>query len=151
MGAKLNLGCGPVKMEGYINIDINDKWNPEIVCDIEEGFFFEDSSIDEVRAWDFLEHIHSDKVMYVIEEIWRVLKAGGNFTSSTPSTDGRGAFQDPTHKSFWNYNSWVYYMNDLMRDLYDTKAKFQGDVWDEGGASNPPNVIHTRANLFAVK
>ena len=27
----------------------------------------------------------------------------------TPSTDGRGAFQDPTHVSFWNSNSFWYY------------------------------------------
>ena len=26
-----------------------------------------------------------------------------------PSTDGRGAFQDPTHVSFWNENSFTYY------------------------------------------
>ncbi len=29
----------------------------------------------------------------------------GWFLSQTPSTDGRGAFQDPTHVSMWNSNS----------------------------------------------
>ena len=91
---RLNLGCGPNKMEGHINIDINDKWNPDILCDIQEGLPFSDSSIDEVRAWDILEHIYPDKVIYTVNEIWRVLIPNGNFTSCTPSTDGRGAFQD---------------------------------------------------------
>ena len=33
----------------------------------------------------------------------------GWFLALTPSADGRGAFQDPTHVSFWNSNSFWYY------------------------------------------
>ena len=29
--------------------------------------------------------------------------------SMTPSTDGRGAFQDPTHVAFYNQNSFWYF------------------------------------------
>ena len=31
--------------------------------------------------------------------------------SLTPSTDGRGAYQDPTHVAFYNENSFWYYTN----------------------------------------
>jgi len=45
----------------------------------------------------------------LMNEIWRVLVDGGWLLSVTPSTDGRGAFQDPTHCSWWNENSFLYY------------------------------------------
>ena len=88
--------------------------------------------------------------MPLIEEIYRVLKPGGLFTSMTPSTDGRGAFQDPTHVSFWNRNSWLYFMDDPHRHLYGIRAKFAGRVDDM--VMNPKlNIIHTRGELYAVK
>ena len=38
-----------------------------------------------------------------MREIHRCLAPQGWLLSQTPSTDGRGAFQDPTHVPFWNY------------------------------------------------
>ena len=35
----------------------------------------------------------------------------------TPSTDGRGAFQDPTHVSFYNENSFWYFTDRRLRTL----------------------------------
>ncbi len=42
-------------------------------------------------------------------EAHRCLTPGSWFLTLTPSTDARGAFQDPTHVSFWNSNSFWYY------------------------------------------
>ena len=60
-----------------------------------------------IRAVDFLEHV-PDKVA-VFNELYRVLAPNGLLLSLTPSTDGRGAFQDPTHVAFYNENSFWYY------------------------------------------
>jgi len=147
---KLNLGSGYRKEEGYINIDNRAETDPDMVLDVNEGLPFDDGSVDEIKAVDFLEHIPIGKTIPLIEEIYRVLKPGGLFTSLTPSTDGRGAFQDPTHVSFWNCNSWVYFMDKAHRHLYGIRAKFEGRVDDL--ASNPKvRVIHTRAELYAIK
>ena len=114
------------------------------------GLLYDDNSIDEVRAFDFLEHIPIDKIIFVIEEIYRVLKPDGKFEHFTPSTDGRGAFQDPTHKSFWNLNSWLYYMNDDYRNLYDIKAKFRGE--NQNVVTDHINkIIHVHGILYAIK
>lgn len=143
---RLNLGCGYRKKKGFINIDNRPVVHPDLCCDVTEGLPFDDNSVDEVTAQDFLEHIPIGKTVALIEEIYRVLKPGGTFLSLTPSTDGRGAFQDPTHVSFWNKNSWLYYMDDAYRDLYGTKAKFEGIVQDVN--TDPTNnVIHTYTNL----
>lgn len=147
---KINLGCGFRKIEGYTNIDNRPEVNPDMVCDVLNGLPFDDDSIDEVRAFDFLEHIPLGKTIQVIEEIYRVLKPGGIFESLTPSTDGRGAFMDPTHLSFWNRNSWSYYIIDEYRELYGIKAKFQGQVLDHI-TNDALHIIHTHAVLQAVK
>ena len=112
-------------MEGYENIDSRPEVLPDVVLDVCDGLPYSDNSVDEVRAFDFLEHIPIGKTVEVIEGIWRILKPGGIFESLTPSTDGRGAFQDPTHVSFWNENSWLYYSHPAYRRLYGTKANFK--------------------------
>ena len=70
---KLNLGAGYTKLEGYINIDIRESVSPDMVADLSKEFPFESNSVDEVRAFDFLEHIPLGKTIDVIEEIFRVL------------------------------------------------------------------------------
>jgi hypothetical protein len=47
----------------------------------------------------------------IISEVHRILTVGGLFMGDVPSTDGRGAFQDPNHVSYWNENSFWYYVN----------------------------------------
>ena len=147
---KLNLGSGPRKLEDYINIDIRENVRPDIVADLSQGFPFKSDLVDEVRAFDFLEHIPLGKTIGLIEEIFRVLKPGGFFEHFTPSTCGRGAFQDPTHVSFWNINSWFYYTNPAW-NIYNVKAlfgilKLEDIVTDEAN-----KVVHTHGLMYAMK
>lgn len=145
---KLNLGSGDRYVQDYINIDNRKEVNPDLIHDINFGLPYPDGSVDEVRAYDILEHIPLGKTVSLIEEIHRVLRHGGKFEHFTPSTDGRGAFQDPDHKSFWNVNSWLYFMDDRYRRLYRIKAKFEGtndDILTEA------HVVHTHGILYAVK
>jgi len=146
---KLNLGCGFNQIDGFINIDSREEVGPDLVCDICQGLPYDDNSVSEVRAFDFLEHISIGKTVFVIEEIWRVLKEGGKFESFTPSTDGRGAFQDPTHVSFWNMNSWLYYSHPAYRDLYGIKANFEIEMCKN--VSSEMNIIHTHVIAKAKK
>lgn len=144
---KINLGCGYRKLDGYVNIDNRLEVKPDIVCD-GLNLPFPDGSVDSVVAVDYLEHIPTGKTVDQIEEIWRVLKHGGMLYHLTPSTDGRGAFQDPTHVSYWNINSWLYYTHPAYRDLYGIKANFTGtniDIW------SGERVCHTEGRLTAVK
>jgi len=110
---RLDLGCGLTKPSGFIGIDCFKHEKVDIVHDLNEGIPYPDSSVDAVRAFDFLEHL-PDRIN-IMNEIWRVLKPGGSVEIMVPSTDGRGAFQDPTHVSFWNENSF-WYFTDKKRD-----------------------------------
>ncbi len=120
---KLNLGCGKRKQDGYINIDNRREVEPDMIYDLLDCIPYPDNSVDEIRAYDFLEHIPIGQTIKMIEEIYRVLKPFGFFEHFTPSTDGRGAYQDPTHVSFWNFNSWSYYTSKEC-NIYNIKALF---------------------------
>lgn len=146
---KLNLGCGKRKLEGYLNIDIQESVDPDLCHDILNGLPLEDNSVEEVRAFDFLEHMPLGRQVDVINDIWRVLKNDGLFEHLTPSTDGRGAFCDPTHLSFWNILSWRYYTDDAHRELYNIKAKFIIEVL--GDTITEDSIIHTYGKMRAVK
>jgi O-antigen biosynthesis protein len=101
---KIDL-CGAFdKPAGFISIDVE---GGDITHDLNKGIPLPDSSVGVIRAHDALEHI-TDKIK-IMQEIHRVLAPGGVLLSMTPSTDGRGAFQDPTHVSFWNENSFWYW------------------------------------------
>ena len=151
MELKLNLGCGALKMKGFVNIDIRESVNPDLIWDIQEDCLpYNTESVDHVFAKDFLEHIAPDKVIFVIEEIWRVLKTGCLLEHQTPSTDGRGAFQDPTHRSFWNKNSWFYFSQKEAREQIETVANFEIMTLTDVLVSDDFRIIHTYGALKKI-
>lgn len=148
--ARINLGCGYAHKEGYVNIDNRPEVNPDLLADVLEGLPFDDNSLDEVRAYDFLEHIPIGQTIQVITEIWRVLKPGGVFESYTPDAEnGQGAFQDPTHLSYWVENSWLYYSSQSYRDLYGIEANFI--IYPIERLKSGNNTVHLHVTAKAIK
>lgn len=131
---KIDLGCGAYKEPGYTGIDKFD-WSDKypdgdfIQGDIPEILNeFNDNSIDEVRANHFIEHIPQPKVIPFMNEVYRILKVGGLFRIVVPPTPSKGAWCDPTHVSFWNEDSFMYYNLDWRPDLsesYGIKCDFE--------------------------
>jgi predicted SAM-dependent methyltransferase len=152
---KLNLGCGLNYQPGYINIDDRSEVEPDSVFNICNGLPYEDNSVDEIRAYDFMEHIPQDGVIFVMQEIHRVLKKEGIFDFSIPSTDGRGSFQDPYHRSYWNINSFLYYCEESYHELYPELPRFEILELGDFAASEEEykifKVIHTKGKLRPIK
>jgi len=117
---KIDL-CGAFsKPEGFTSIDME---GGDIIANLDEGIPLADNSCGVVRAYDALEHMKDQQK--TMSEIYRVLAPGGMLLSMTPSTDGRGAWQDPTHVSFWNENSfWYYTRPEQMKYIRNVNIKF---------------------------
>jgi SAM-dependent methyltransferase len=151
-GLRVDLGCGTKKAAGFLGVDIFPAVGVDVVADLSQGFPFNDSCIAELRAYDFIEHL-SDRIS-TMNEIWRVCKPGAQVDIFVPSTDGRGAFQDPTHVSYWNINSFMYYCVDFPDYLqlcqqYGFKGAFK--ILKLEQIESPNQVIHVRAILSVVK
>ena len=118
--AKIDLGSRLTCKPNYISVDIKDA---DVNCDLQETWPFPDSSVGVVIANDIFEHLKDP--IHTMKELQRILAPDGYAFIQVPSTDGRGAFQDPTHKSFWNENSFLYYTNNQWAKYIDTPVRFQ--------------------------
>lgn len=118
---KLDLCGGFDPPAGYRSIDLA---NGDITCDLDSSnWTIETGAVGVVRAHDALEHMRNP--INTMKEIYRILAPNGWLLSLTPSTDGRGAFQDPTHVSYWNSNSFWYYTRAQQARYINTPVRFQ--------------------------
>lgn len=139
---KLNLFCNKNHLDGWVNVDAEAAHEPDEVVDLESPWPWEDGSVDYIRAHDGPEHCVDP--IHFMNEAHRVLKDGGVIEIWVPSTDGRGAWQDPTHKSFWNINSFFYYREGDLNDLYpEITATFNWTNFQTAGGEH--NIIHVLA------
>jgi len=148
---KVDIGGGINPYPGYKTVDIRD--TADWVADLNEGIPLPDNSVGVLNASHILEHLY-DKHK-IMQEIHRVLAPGGWVFIEVPSTDGRGAFQDPTHVSYWNENCFLYYTDAYLGDFIDNKdIKFQQyrkETWFPNEWLKKLNVCVTTAWLVAVK
>jgi glycosyltransferase involved in cell wall biosynthesis len=149
----LDLGAAHNRPSRYLGVDQYPGPDVDIVTTLPDRMPVEDNSVGVIRAVDFLEHV-SDKVA-LINELYRALAPGGLLLSQTPSSDGRGAYQDPTHVAFYNENSFWYYTERQYRNFVPSiKAAFQVSrlvtyfptEWHE-----QHRIPYVAANLIALK
>lgn len=146
----LDLGGGLFPYKNYKTVDIRD--NADICCDLNNTFPIEDNSVGVIHAHHILEHLVDP--IHSMQEIYRILCHGGWAFIEVPSTDGRGAFQDPTHKSFWNINSFQYYTDKDKAIFIDSNVRFQVILLKDYYPSydmEEDNVLVTCAVLVAIK
>ncbi len=74
---KIHLGCGEIKIDNFINVDIRATTATDIISDCTDLKFLPNSSVEYVFANAFLEHVYLSERQKTINEIYRVLKKGG--------------------------------------------------------------------------
>ena len=154
---KLNLGCSDRFRTGYLNVD---KFRPYGVVDshefrqvdLAEPWPWDSSSITEIVADDIIEHLPNK--IFTMNEIHRVLVPGGTAHIFVPTTDGRGAWQDPTHVSYWNRGSFLYFTKGVaeyerFHETYGITGCFR--VVEESMSEYPGSVSKLTIVLEAVK
>jgi len=97
---KLNIGCGNKPLEGYVNLDHQKLLGVDVVHHLNQfPYPFNDNTFSVVEANHVLEH--TDNPLQVLEELYRILQVGGVVNVTVPYYSSTGAFQDPTHQTFW--------------------------------------------------
>lgn len=127
----LQVGCGHQHFNNFINLDISDNCKPDVQWDITKGFsFFEDNRFDEVVANGVLEIVESNKdLVYVMNEIWRILKSGGQFNGQVPGfkpedNNLKNIFYDPFDRRFFQKDSFRYWT--INEHAYNEFGKMYG-------------------------
>ena len=148
----LDLGAAHNPAPGYKTVDMHG--DPDYKGDIFDVLgSMPDNSVGLIRAVDFCEHI-ADKIR-LWNELYRVLAHGGMVLSLTPSTDGRGAYQDPTHVAFYNENSFWYWTNEQYRKFVpEITAVFQASrlvSYFPSDWHRENHIPYVCANLIALK
>jgi len=106
---KLNLGCGLDKKPDFINVDLREEVQPDIVHDLEKKLPFPDCSVDEIIAKDVLEHFSFRKVRQILRDWFRVLKPGGKIYIQTPDLEAIARKVILSGQFNWEQMSyWVY-------------------------------------------
>jgi predicted SAM-dependent methyltransferase len=88
-GAKLDVcgGRNPFKPGEYLNVDIVDLPQVDLVFDITKKFPMDDGVIEEVISVATLEHLRKPHVHHVLKEFHRILRPGGLLRVSTPDIE----------------------------------------------------------------
>ena len=84
---KINAGSGQRpfdRKQGWINVDVQSRWSPDVVADWNNLSIFEDGSVDMVVSHHSLEHVGCGEGDGFIKEAHRVLKPGGNLLVFVP-------------------------------------------------------------------
>lgn len=112
MGIRLDIACGGNKNPNFVGIDIRPLPGVDIVHNLEEyPWPLPDGCVLMATASHFVEHINPAQfgIIKFFDEVWRVMKEGGEFAIVTPHGLSQGFRQDPTHTKAWDEASFCYF------------------------------------------
>jgi hypothetical protein len=178
---RLHLGCGPIRLEGFINIDAVVTPTVDFRCRLSKLYdFFPENSVAEIYLCHTLEHVPARFLSLYLKQFHHILKKGGMLRISVPDiekclvaskkqrwTDGQmdllqgvmGGGQD--HK--YNYHTLFFWPEYLQRKLaaagfvkieeYPLRPHFAGEQVDDSSncAGFEPYGMGLSLNMKAEK
>jgi len=79
----------------------------------------------EQRRKNLKQYRGQDFLFAVMDECWRILAPGGTFEIGVPNARSDGAFQDPTHRRFWNQHTFRYFNNETRMQMGGGVEKYR--------------------------
>jgi hypothetical protein len=133
---KLDIGCGPNKLQGFHGVDIHPFDGVDTVMDVRQTPW-PWSEVEYIHCSHFVEHLTREEWVPFFNEAHRVLKVGGQLHVVTPHWSNACAYGDPTHKSF--LSEWVpMYMNKGWRAVNAPHCGYDTDFdWGSGASFEP--------------
>lgn len=109
-GIRLDIGCGENKQAGFVGIDKRALDGVDIVHDVEViPWPLPNECVIVAMCSHLVEHIKPWLFVDFINELWRVMKPGGEIAISCPHGSSQGFLQDPTHCAAFNEVTWAYF------------------------------------------
>jgi predicted SAM-dependent methyltransferase len=84
---RLNLGCGWDIRDGYLNVDLHERHNPDLIANVLDLSMLPSDWFEEIVAQDILEHVERSKVEIALREWARLLSPGGVLEVRVPSLE----------------------------------------------------------------
>lgn len=78
----LHIGCGKVRLPGFINIDAEGA--PDVRLDVRDGLPFPPGSVQGIYTEHFVEHLDQGELLAFLRDCRRVLAPGGRLRIATP-------------------------------------------------------------------
>lgn len=118
----LDFGCGLNKAPGSIGVDIAPLPGVDLVHDLGSvPYPLPDDSADEIRLTHVLEHFADP--LPILQEVWRIARAGAVVRIRTPHYSGLYSWKDPTHRRAFSAESFHYFGENAYS--YYTVARFR--------------------------
>ena len=128
---KLDIGCGPNPRAGFEGVDQYDFGGKvKHVMDVRKAWPWRDSSVGEIVASHFIEHLTAVERIHFMNEAYRVLVPAGKMSIIVPHWCSSRSYGDPTHQ--WPPVSEMYFFY-LLKSWRDTNAPHtDASVWKAG-------------------
>lgn len=84
---KLQIGCGPNLLEGWLNSDVRPRRGERVLLDAAKPFPIDAETFDYVYSEHLIEHLAFDQAMSMLRECHRILKPGGRIRLATPNLE----------------------------------------------------------------
>jgi hypothetical protein len=157
---RLNLGCGHIALDGYLNVDRRALPGVDIVAEVDH-LPFEAEQVDEIFSAHLLEHFPQEQlVRQLLPYYYNLIRSGGQFRAVVPDAEAM----------IREYNNGGYPYEDLREVLYggqDYDGDFHFNMFTpaslskmlvDAGFATPTVVASGRKNgrcyefeIFAVK
>ncbi len=82
---KLNIGCGYDRREGFLNVDADERTQPDLLADVRDLSALPEGYFDEILALDVLEHLPRTDTARALAGWTRLLRPGGTIRVRVPS------------------------------------------------------------------
>lgn len=148
---RLNLGCGPKKIYGFLNIDIRPEVNADITDDSMTLAKFENNSVDLIYTSHMLEHMFREDAKKALRRWYEVLKPGGVLRISVPDFEKLAS-----HYMFYRNIKWIArFLNGAQKDLLDTHLALYDEpllkeILEEIGFKDVRRYDHNKTEHFYV-
>lgn len=117
---RLNIGSGLDYKKGWINLDYNATYSPDVVHNIDKfPYPFKDGEFDYIYCSHILEHVAD--LFKTFNELERILRRGGILHIRVPHFSNGNGYNDLTHKRFFGW----FTFDQLVNGYYNQKINFR--------------------------